>query len=133
MTTKQLENQMLTTEAFTWLQNKYLAVDSTNKEAYASFLAQDCTLQFGNNPIVVGKKDLVEGIEDFWKTIKGLNHNFINVLGNDSHISLEANIDYTRLDGKTVLTPCVTNINRDTEGLATSIKIFLDIAPVFQS
>ena len=133
MTTKQLENQMLTPEAFTWLQNKYLAIDSTNKEAFASFLAKDCTLQFGNNPLVVGRIDLVEGIEHFWKTIKGLNHNFINVLGNDNHISLEANIDYTRLDGKIVVTPCVTNIKRNSEGLATSIKIFLDVAPVFQN
>lgn len=131
MTTHLLQTQALSPEAFTWLQNKYLAVDSMNLAGYGTFLADECVLQFGNNPTAHGKGDLLQGIDAFWKSIGGLNHNFINVLGTDKQFAMEAIIDYTRRDGAVVQTPCVTIIERNEQGLATSIRIFVDTTPVF--
>ena len=123
---------MISAEAFQWLQQKYLAVDSRNHTAYATFLSDDCELQFGNNPLAIGEDAVLSGIDNFWHSIHGLNHNFINVLGTDDYIVLEANIDYTRTDDKVVQTPCVTLIERNTDGLATSIRIFIDTTPVYK-
>ncbi len=131
MKTNLLKTQTLSPDAFQWLQNKYLAVDSRNHIEYAKYLADDCTLQFGNNPLAVGEEALLLGIDNFWASIHGLNHNFINVLGTDNQIVLEAIIDYTRMDDKIVQTPCVTMIDRNTEGFATSIRIFIDTTPVY--
>ncbi len=131
MKTHLLKNQTLSMEAFQWLQNKYLAVDSRNHNEYAKYLSDDCVLQFGNNPLAIGEDALLQGIDGFWASIHGLNHNFINVLGTDNQLVLEAIIDYTRADDKVVQTPCVTIIERNEKGLANSIRIFIDTTPVY--
>lgn len=131
MTTHLLRTQSLSSEAFQWLQNKYVAVDSRNHNEYAKYLADDCVLQFGNNPLAMGEDALLQGIDNFWASIHGLNHNFINVLGTNNQLVLEAMIDYTRADDKVVQTPCVTIIERNENGLATSIRIFIDFSPVY--
>lgn len=127
-----LINQVQISEtAFQWLQNKYSAVDAMNAADYQTFLADDCTLQFGNNPIAHGNRDIIEGIQHFWDAIGGLDHAFVNVLGFDHHFSAEALIDYTRKDGSVVPIPCVTVIERNEAGLAKSLKIFIDTTPIF--
>ena len=132
MKTTLLKKQVMSPEAFQWLQNKYLAVDSRSHTEYAKYLSDDCVLQFGNNPLAVGEDALLQGIDNFWDSIHGLNHNFINVLGTDDCIVLEAVIDYTRTDDKVVQTPCVTIIERNGNGLANSIRIFIDTTPVYK-
>lgn len=131
MKTHLLKTQTLSPEAFQWLQNKYLAVDSRNHNEYAKYLDDSCDLQFGNNPAVHGETAALHGIDLFWDSIHGLNHNFINVLGTDHQLVLEAVIDYTRADDKVVQTPCVTIIDRNEKGLATSVRIFIDTTPVY--
>ena len=47
---------------------------------------------------------------------------------------VEADIDYTRTDGKVVTTPCVTLLHRagDAEPARVDhVRIFIDLAPVF--
>jgi hypothetical protein len=131
MTTHFLKTNQLSEEAFAWLQDKYRAVDSRDHDGYARFLADNCSLQFANNPIVHGEEALLAGIDNFWQSIHGLNHNFMNVLGTEDQMVLEANIDYTRADDRVVVIPCVTIIERNNEGLAESIRIFLDVTPLF--
>lgn len=123
--------QGLSQSAFDWVQRKYLAVDGRSPEEYAGFLAEDCVLQFGNNPLVHGSECAIAGIEGFWKNIAGLDHHFLNIYGSDDHPVIESLIDYTRLDSRVVSIPCVTIIDRNASGLAQSVRIFIDVAPVF--
>ncbi|MDX2188314.1 MAG: hypothetical protein SFY32_00495 [Bacteroidota bacterium] len=127
-----IQTVQISDEALNWLKEKYLAVDSMDAEKYRSFLASDCQLQFGNNPIVQCNNEIIGGIKHFWETINGLDHSFLNVLGNDLHFAAEAMIDYTRKDNKIVQIPCVTIIKRNDEGLATSIQIFIDTTPIYK-
>jgi hypothetical protein len=132
MRTHQLQFSQVSAAALQWLQDKYTAVDQMDGERYRSFLAEDCQLQFGNNPIVQCNNEIIGGIQHFWDRIQGLDHSFLNVLGTDDHLSAEALIDYTRKDGRMVQIPCVTVIKRNAEGQASMVKIFIDTAPVFQ-
>jgi hypothetical protein len=133
MRTHQLENMQLSKNAFNWLKQKYQAVDSMDSEAYRSFLSEDCLLQFGNQPIVECNNEIIGGIKHFWAAIDALDHSFINVLGEDHYIVAEAMIDYTRKDGKVVIIPCVSIIERNESGLVSSIRIFIDTAPIFNN
>ncbi len=126
-----LKNQQISSEAFQWLQNKYKAADSMSHDQYAAFIAEGCELHFANNPVAKGKDALLHGIDLFWATISGMNHNFQNVLGKDNYIVLEALVDYTRKDGKVVHCPCVTIIERNQQGLCINIRIFIDTTPVY--
>jgi hypothetical protein len=128
-----MKSNQISETAFEWLKEKYTAVDAMDAEAYRLFLADDCKLMFGNNPIVQCNNEIIGGIKHFWDAIGGLDHSFISVLGYDHHFSVEAIIDYTRKDGKVVAIPCVTIIERNAEGLATFVKIFIDTTPIFQN
>jgi hypothetical protein len=132
MRTHQLQTVQISQQALQWLQEKYKAVDSMNAEAYRSFLAPDCVLQFGNNPIVACNNEIIGGIMHFWETIRGLDHSFLNVLGTDDYFAAEALIDYTRKDNQVVAIPCVTVIRRNNEGMASSIQIFIDTTPIYK-
>lgn len=131
MKTEQLQTIQISEPALNWLKEKYMAVDSMNPELYRTFLAEDCELQFGNNPIVKCNNEIIGGIKHFWEAIHGLNHSFLNVVGHDNHFAAEALIDYTRKDQQIVQVPCVTVIQRNEQGLARFIKIFIDTTPIF--
>lgn len=131
MNLSHLQDVQISDQAFSWLQEKYRAVDAMDTGQYRRFLSEDCKLQFGNNPIVLCNNEIIGGLQHFWDSIEGLNHHFLNVLGNDSHFAAEALIDYTRKDQRVVQIPCTTVIRRNAEGLAGSIKIFIDTTPIF--
>lgn len=132
MRTNNIQYVQISDNTLAWLKEKYIAVDTMDAEKYRTFLALDCQLQFGNNPIVKCNNEIIGGIKHFWETINGLDHSFLNVLGNDQHFAAEAIIDYTRKDNQVVKTPCVTIIKRNDEGLATSIQIFIDTTPIYK-
>jgi len=132
MTTEKLRFSQVPDETLAWLMAKYKAVDSMNSEAYAAFLATDCELNFGNNPTAQGRDEVLSGIRHFWGSISGLNHHFTNVFGQHDHFAAEALIDYIRKDNKVVKVPCVTTIQRNAEGQARRISIYIDITPIFQ-
>jgi len=132
MKTDKVRTIQVSDDAFAWLKEKYLAVDAMDAERYRAFLAEECQLQFGNNPIVNCNNEIIGGIKHFWETINGLDHSFLNVLGDDHHFAAEALIDYTRKDNRIVQIPCVTIIKRNNEGLASSIQIFIDTTPIYK-
>ncbi len=133
MRTDKLSKTEISQTALEWLKAKYTAVDKMDAEAYRTFLAQDCQLMFGNNPVVKCNNEIIGGIKNFWEAINGLDHSFVSILGSDYHFSAEALIDYKRRDNQVVAIPCVTIIERNAEGLASFIKIFIDTTPLFKN
>lgn len=115
----------------TWLRDYYDDVDNMRLEPFIEHHTDDVVVQFGNNPPAEGKEQVRAAIGHFWEMIGGLKHNFGKVVTEGPNTVLEANIDYERLDGKTVTVPCATMLHRDGEKV-DEVKIFIDLAPVFQ-
>ncbi len=115
-----------------WLKRVYVAVDAKDAVQFGSFFSEKCELVFGNNPALGSRELIVEVIRDFFSGLKGLDHSFINILGSDDYFAAETVIDYTRLDDKVVTVPAVTIIERDDSGACTSLRIFIDLTPVYQ-
>jgi ketosteroid isomerase-like protein len=113
-----------------WLVAHYADVDNMRMDAYLAALADDVKVTFGNHPPAVGKAQVRDAIGGFWASIKGLKHNFVNVLQDGALTALEARIDYTRKDGRVVTVPCTTIIERRDEKVAAA-RIYIDLAPVF--
>lgn len=118
-----------------WVRGYYDDVDHMRMEEFLAWHTPDVTVRFGNFPPAHGADEVRGAIGHFWETIGGLKHNIVNVWGNtDGTAVVEANIDYTRLDGKVVVTPCVTLLHRagDAEpARVDQVRIFIDLAPVF--
>lgn len=113
-----------------WAKRYYEAVDSMDLETYATLHTEDARLRFGNAPPAEGKQAILDGISHFWETIKGLRHDFQQVWEEGDATIVEALITYTRMDDKQVVLPCTTILRRDGD-LATDVRIYMDISPVF--
>lgn len=131
MKTDELKVNQLSPEAYKWYLAYLNAMDTLDIDAYAAYLAEDCEMQFGNNAIVKGKHNVVEGLKAFWTTIDGDEHNLQNIFGNDNNFVLEALNTFKRKDGKTVTVPAVAITEKNSEGLVTSVRLFMDVAPIF--
>lgn len=114
-----------------WVHRYYDDVDHMRLQEFLAWHTPDVTVQFGNNPQAQGQQQVGGAIGHFWELIGGLRHNIVNVWDTGDGTSVvEANIDYTRLDGRVVVTPCVTLLHRVADGI-DSVRIFVDLAPVF--
>lgn len=132
MITQNLKTNQLSTPAY----ERYLAyleaLDARDIDAYAEFLADDVSIQFGNAEPVQGKDAVTGMLGGYWQSFAGLEHDLINIYGTDQSFVLEALNHYARHDGNTVTVRAVafTDVNED--GLVESIRVYGDTSPVFQ-
>ena len=131
MKTDELKVNQLSPKAYEWYLAYLNAMDKLDIDAYAAYLAEDCELQFGNNPIVKGKSKAVEALKAFWATIDEDEHNIQNIFGNDNNFVLEAFNTFKRKDGKEITVPAVAITEKNSQGLVTSVRLFMDVAPIF--
>jgi len=126
-----LRINQLSPDAFTWYLAYLQSVDEQDADAFAAFLADDATFQFGNQPPVQGKQAIVAGLKQFWTTYNGEEHILHTILGTDHCFALEATNVFNRLDGKQVALPAVAITEWNEHGLVTSFRVFIDIAPLY--
>lgn len=131
MKTNELRVNQLSPKAYEWYLAYLNAMDKLDIDACAAYLAEDCELQFGNNSIVRNKNNVVEALKAFWATIGGDEHNLQNIFGNDNNFVLEALNTFKLKDGRTVTVPAVAITEKNSEGLVTSVRLFMDVAPLF--
>ena len=116
-----------------WVHRYYDDVDHMRMDEFLAWHAPDVTVQFANNPPAKGGDQVRGAIGHFWDLIGGLKHNIVNIWATDDGTSVvEAAIDYTRKDGRVVVTPCVTLLHRPApDAPIDGVRIFVDITPVF--
>lgn len=114
-----------------WLERIYAEIDGMRMEGFLAGLTDDVRITFANHPTAAGKQQVRDAIGAFWTTIKGMKHNFVNVFRDGDDLTLEARIDYTRLDGKRVTIPCTTLVKRRGDKVA-EMRIYMDAAPIYQ-
>ncbi len=113
---------------------RYLEVlDDKDIDAYAAFLADDVSIQFGNAPAVEGKAAVVEMLAGYWQSFKSIEHDLTNIYGTDRAYVLEALNHYKRHDGKKVTVRAVAFTDKDDNGLVSSIRVFGDTSALFDA
>ena len=113
-----------------WIKRLYAQIDAMNMEGFLAGLTDDCSVTFANHPAAQGKPQIRAAIGAFWSSIKGLKHHFDSITQEGNDVTVEARIDYTRLDGKVVTLPCATLLRRSGDK-ARSMRIYLDVGPVY--
>jgi ketosteroid isomerase-like protein len=112
---------------------RYLTVlDTKDVVAYAAFLADDVSIQFGNALAVTGKQAVVGMLGGYWQSFKSIEHDLTNIYGTDKAYVLEALNHYERHDGKKVTIRAVAFTDKNKDGLVTSVRIFGDTSPLFE-
>ena len=109
----------------------FLGGETMNAHNMAKFFAEGAHYQFSNFPVVYGPQGITKGSDEFLKKVKKLVHNIENLWEIDEEtVVVEMTVQYDRHDGKSFTLPvCDTIKIRD--GKVQSLKIYMDIGPVF--
>ncbi|GAB3413919.1 nuclear transport factor 2 family protein [Flindersiella endophytica] len=109
----------------------FAAVDAMKADAFVEFFAEDGRFVFGNNEPLLGHPAIAAGLEGFFATIQGLQHEPVHEWIVRSDTIVESRVTYTRLDGGTVTVPAVSIWQLGDDGLITDYRIFVDLAPLY--
>jgi len=107
------------------------AGETMNVNNFVKFYADDAVYQFGNFPIAHGPQGIVDSSQGFLQKVKKVIHNIENIWEIDNEtVVVEMTVRYDRHDGKTFTLPCCDTV-RIRDGKVKSLRIFMDITPVF--
>jgi ketosteroid isomerase-like protein len=117
-----------------WITDYYADVDGMRLQSYLDRHTDDAEVVFGNNPPAVGKQAIGEAIGGFWSMIGGLRHERRNLwFVDDGRTAVfEALLHYTTKGGAGVDLPCVSVLDRAEDGRVSSLRVHIDLAPLFE-
>lgn len=109
----------------------FIAGESMNVNNFAAFYGDNALYQFGNFPVAHGPQGIVNSSQAFLEKVKKVVHHIENIWEvDDETLVVEMTVTYDRYDGKSFTLPCCDTV-RIRNGKVQSLKIFMDIGPVF--
>jgi len=112
----------------------YTDVDGMNLQSFVDRHTDDAVVQFANFPLSVGKEAIGSALGGFWSTIGGLRHERRNLwfVDDGNTAVFEARLHYTTKGGAEVVVPCVSLLDRAADGRVSSLRVHIDLAPLFE-
>ncbi|MEM7660968.1 MAG: nuclear transport factor 2 family protein [Pseudomonadota bacterium] len=126
-----LSRNDLSPAGFDWLQSYLAAIDARDIEAYAPFLADDCSLRMNYVPVMEGKSNVLMMLGSIWTSLAGMEHEPLMVLGDDNDFALETIHHYKIPSGKETPIPATEFISRNGNGLVSRIRIYCNADPAY--
>lgn len=116
-----------------WISHYYADVDAMRLDSFVNRHTEDAVFVFGNNPPVVGKPAIAEAMTALWSVVDGMRHERRNLWFVDDCDTaiIESHVHYTTKSGKEVVVPSVSVVDRGSHGLVTSLRVHLDLSPLF--
>ncbi|MHC1561045.1 nuclear transport factor 2 family protein [Actinomycetospora sp. C-140] len=116
-----------------WITDYYADVDALRLEPFVARHAEDAVVVFGNQPPTRGIAAIHDAFEGFFGMIGGMRHEVHHRWDENegNTVILEVTTHYTTKGGAHVPLPCVSILDRDAAGKVTSLRIHIDLAPLF--
>jgi ketosteroid isomerase-like protein len=105
-------------------------IDSMNPDRFVAHLTEDVVFRFGNGDPVVGRPAVRDAVAGFYTTIAGMTHHLLKSYDVDDTTITQLDVEYERLDGKSVTTPNV-DVLVFAGDKVRNWQIYIDLAPVF--
>lgn len=108
----------------------FKAVDQMDAAGFASHFSDDGVFTFGNWPTVKGRDEITASVEQFFTSIKALEHRVIDSWTADGVEIAEVAVTYTRHDDSFVdlTAACIFRVDGD---LISDYRIYMDISPLY--
>jgi ketosteroid isomerase-like protein len=106
-------------------------IDRMDADAWASHLASDAVMRFGNADPVHGREACRDALAAFYGQIDGLAHHVIEQWEHGEATIVEADVTYTRTDDRQVTVPVVTIYRTNAKDQIADYRVYIDLAPVF--
>ena len=115
-----------------WLRDVLTALDAKDVDAYVAAMSDDVEVVFNNGDTAMrGRQVVRDGLAQFWRSFDTLAHEELNIYGTDRNLVHEALNHYTTVDGRRVTVRAVAWIDRDDDGLITSLRVYNDQTPLW--
>ena len=112
------------------LESLFAALDRKDLGSFLSFLAPNCRLQYGNQPVVEGIDAIREVVTRFLEQISESRHEIREHWQVGDAVISHGVATYVRADGVALTVPAAHILTLD-EGLVTHYRVFLDVSPLF--
>ena len=132
MKTQNLKTNQLSSHAYSSYLSYLEAMDNKDVKTYGKFLADDVEMWFNNQLFGQGKTAILKGLEEYWQSFVSIEHDLTNIYGTDRNYVLEALNHYKRNDGKNATVKAVAFTDLNTEGKVRSVRLYMDMSPVFK-
>jgi ketosteroid isomerase-like protein len=106
-------------------------IDRMDADAWASRLAPDAVMRFGNADPVYGREACRDALAAFYGQINGLAHHVLEQWEHGGATIVEANVTYIRTDAAEVSVPVVTIYRTNGREQIADYRVYIDLAPVF--
>lgn len=126
-----LRTNQLTTPAFDWFRTYLDAVEMCDVDQYQPFITEDSTFQWNNDMPVYGQRAVSASYRRYLRGFASVKHDLLNIYGADENFMAEMLWHYTRHDGSRFTTSAAAFIDRNRQGLITSIRIFVQADDAF--
>ena len=116
-----------------WITDYYADVDAMRLEPFVERHTEDAVVVFGNQPPTRGLAAIHDAFEGFFGMIGGMRHEVHHRWDVDdgNTVILEVTTHYTTTGGTAVPLPCVSILDRAPDGRVSSLRIHIDLAPLF--
>jgi len=113
------------------LNGLFTAIDKMDTASFVSYINEDGTLIFGNGPAVVGKSNIFEVIDGFFKSIKAIRHYDLKIIFANDELVTYGTSHYTRHDDSELVTP-FCNVFQLKDGLIQKYQIYIDLSQLYK-
>lgn len=107
------------------------AIDSMDTASFVSYINEDGSLIFGNSPEVIGRANIFETIDGFFKSIKAIKHDVSKSILADEELVVYGTSHYTRHDDSNLSTP-FCNVFQLKDGLIQKYQIYIDLSQLYK-
>jgi len=128
-----LQTNQLSEQATAWYWSFLLATSAREAEPMLDFFNTDATLQLNNRVPAHGRRAIGAELSRYWDGIAGVEHEPITILGTDHQFSVEMFAHYTLKSGEKIIVPASGFLDRNSDGLIQSLRLFGDVRPVFKA
>jgi len=105
-------------------------IDAFDPDKFVAHLTPDATFRFANADPVTGRAAVKEAVAGFFSSIAGLTHHILNVYEVGDIVIAQIDVEYRRLDGKSVTVPNADILVFDGD-LVRDWQIYIDVTPVY--
>ena len=105
-------------------------IDGFDPDKFVAWLTPDATFRFANADPVTGRAAVKEAVAGFFSSIAGLTHHILNVYEVGDIVIAQIDVEYRRLDGKSVTVPNADILVFDGD-LVRDWQIYIDVTPVY--
>ncbi|MFN3465197.1 MAG: nuclear transport factor 2 family protein [Terricaulis sp.] len=108
-------------------------VDARAIDDVLATIHDNCVIQVNDQLPAFSKAAIARGLELYYEAFENVEHEVLNVYGQDHNFATELLLHYTPLNGKRTTMPAAVLYDRDAVGLIISMRIFVSAGSMLEA